>query len=255
MPNIFQNFLNQVTSGYRQADKQLGGWLPGGGTASPVSRAVQPVKNAVRLANVRDVALIPVLDKGLAAGVVPPVAGMYARFLSGTSNPLTELPPALQAEMPGAYVSATTPKQILNPEWETALQNKTKEKLTQIKDPVIARMFALEDLNTAKIPQYISSQEVIDKKGSIPIGQRDYRSGSVLSESLGRFWIDPETKEAKDRYDFNYYMSPVPAPSMQDPIQGIQMLLERNPRGAIPLADALGLIRPGAGYEIKAPLK
>jgi hypothetical protein len=42
MPNIFQNFLNQVTSGYRQADKQLGGWLPGGGTASPVTRTVFP---------------------------------------------------------------------------------------------------------------------------------------------------------------------------------------------------------------------
>lgn len=42
MPNIFQNLLNQVTSGYRQADKQLGGWLPGGGTASPVTRAIFP---------------------------------------------------------------------------------------------------------------------------------------------------------------------------------------------------------------------
>jgi hypothetical protein len=41
MPNIFQNFLNQVTSGYKEADKRLGGWLPGGGTASPVTRAKQ----------------------------------------------------------------------------------------------------------------------------------------------------------------------------------------------------------------------
>jgi hypothetical protein len=42
MPNVFQNFLNQVTSGYKEADKRLGGWLPGGGTASPVTRAVLP---------------------------------------------------------------------------------------------------------------------------------------------------------------------------------------------------------------------
>lgn len=42
MPNIFQNFLNQVTSGYKEADKRLGGWLPGGGTASPVTRVVFP---------------------------------------------------------------------------------------------------------------------------------------------------------------------------------------------------------------------
>ena len=255
MPNLFQQFLNQVSSGYKEADKRLGGWLPGGGTASPASRAVQPVKNAVKLANVRDVALIPALDKGLSAGVVPPVAGMYARFLSGTSKPLTELPPALQAEIPGAYASAITPKQILNPKWETALQTKTKEKLTQIEDPIIARMFAISDLNAAKIPQYISSQKVIDKTGNVPIGQRDYRSGSVLSESLGRFWIDPTTKEIKDRYDFNYYTPEYIGPSMRDPVAGLQMLKEGNPRGAIPLADALGLIKPGAGYEIKAPLR
>ncbi len=45
MPNLFQNFLNQVTSGYKEADKRLGGWLPGGGTASPVTRAVFPPQN------------------------------------------------------------------------------------------------------------------------------------------------------------------------------------------------------------------
>jgi len=39
--DLFQKFLNQVTSGYRQADKQLGGWLPGGGTASPVTAKLQ----------------------------------------------------------------------------------------------------------------------------------------------------------------------------------------------------------------------
>lgn len=42
MPNFFQQFLNQVGSGYKEADKRLGGWLPGGGTASPVTRAVFP---------------------------------------------------------------------------------------------------------------------------------------------------------------------------------------------------------------------
>ena len=253
--DLFQQFLNRVGQGYKQADKALGGWLPGGGTASPVSRPVQRAIEAVKLPNVRDAVLIPVLDKGLAAGVVPPVAGMYARFLSGTSKPLTELPPALQAEIPGAYTNATTPKQILNPEWETALQTKTKEKLAQIKDPGIARMFAIDDLNTAKIPKYISSQEVINKKESIPIGQKDYQEGSVLSESLGRFWVDPVTKEVKDRYDFNYYTPEYIDPSMQNPVAGLQMLKEGNPRGAISLADALGLIKPGAGYEIKAPLK
>lgn len=42
MPGLFQNFLNRVGQGYKEADKRLGGWLPGGGTASPVTRAVFP---------------------------------------------------------------------------------------------------------------------------------------------------------------------------------------------------------------------
>lgn len=42
MPNLFQTFLNQVGQGYKKADKRLGGWLPGGGTASPVTRTVFP---------------------------------------------------------------------------------------------------------------------------------------------------------------------------------------------------------------------
>lgn len=41
MPNFFQQFLNQVSSGYKEADKRLGGWLPGGGTASPLTRSKQ----------------------------------------------------------------------------------------------------------------------------------------------------------------------------------------------------------------------
>lgn len=36
--SLFGKLLNK----YRQADKQLGGWLPGGGTASPVTRSVFP---------------------------------------------------------------------------------------------------------------------------------------------------------------------------------------------------------------------
>lgn len=39
---LFERFLNQINQGYKQADKRLGGWLPGGGTASPLTRAVFP---------------------------------------------------------------------------------------------------------------------------------------------------------------------------------------------------------------------
>ena len=39
--DLFQRFLNQVGQTYKAADKATGGWLPGGGVASPLTRARQ----------------------------------------------------------------------------------------------------------------------------------------------------------------------------------------------------------------------
>lgn len=47
--NPFQQLLNTVGRGYREADKRLGGYLPGGGTPNPLS-------NTIRAINPRDVA-------------------------------------------------------------------------------------------------------------------------------------------------------------------------------------------------------
>lgn len=41
MGDLFQKFLNRVQQSYREADKATGGWLPGGGVASPLTRARQ----------------------------------------------------------------------------------------------------------------------------------------------------------------------------------------------------------------------
>jgi hypothetical protein len=252
---FFQQFLNKARQGYGQVDKNVFGGLLPGGAASLASPVKQQIQKTFSPANVRDVALIPALDKGLSTGAIPPVAGMYARFLTGTSKPLTELPPALQAEIPAAYANATTGKQINNPEWDTALQKKINENLTSIKDPVIARMFAVNSLESSSIPRYISSEQVIKRKGNIPVGYGDYPDSSILTESLGQFWIDPRTKEVRDRYDFNYYTPELTDANLRNPLAGLQMLKEGNPRGAIAISDALGLIKPGAGYEIKAPLR
>lgn len=39
--DLFQRFLNQVGQKYKEADKAVGGWLPGGGVASPLTKARQ----------------------------------------------------------------------------------------------------------------------------------------------------------------------------------------------------------------------
>jgi hypothetical protein len=98
---FFQKLLNK----YQQADKQLGGWLPGGGTAAPPVRAMQAAAPiAGRFAGVfRDQAVIPILDKGIETGVLPTKEAMFARYLTGTSKPLTVYPEPLLNKISGAY--------------------------------------------------------------------------------------------------------------------------------------------------------
>lgn len=260
MPNLFQNFLNRVGQSYKKADERLGGWLPGGGTAAPTTRLVQQVQKPFKPANIRDVVLIPALDRGLSSGAVPPTEGMYARFLSGTSKPLTELPPALQKEIPRAYEGAIEPREKTNPEWFNLFLNNYAQKSKQF-DPIVAKQLSIAAASESGIPRFLTAGSEIDKKGNVAISQQDYASETnpernVLSQTLGRFHVNPKTKMVIDRYDFNYYMpGSEHLPAYTDPISGINMLKENNPRGAIPLAHALGFIRPGSGYPIKAPFQ
>lgn len=258
MPNLFQTFLNQVQSGYKEADKRLGGWLPGGGTAAPVTRVVQEVQKPFKPASIRDNVLIPALDRGLSSGAVPPTEGMYARFLSGTSKPLTELPPALQKEIPSAYAGAIEPREKTNPQWFNLFLNNYAQKSKQF-DPTIAKQLSIAAANESGIPRMLKAGSELDKKGNIAINYQDYEQDTnknILSNTLGSFHVNPETKTVIDRYDFNYYMPGAEhLPTYTNPIAGIGMLRENNPRGAIPLAHTLGLIKPGAGYEIKAPFR
>ena len=93
--DLFQNLLNK----YQQADKQLGGWLPGGGTAAPVTRKAQELTRSFTPAVIRDKIAIPFLDKGIESGLFPAAPAMFGRYLSGTSNPLTVLPVSIKQDV------------------------------------------------------------------------------------------------------------------------------------------------------------
>jgi hypothetical protein len=68
-------------------------------------QTVAPI--AGRLAGaIRDQAVIPVLDKGIETGVLPTKEAMFARYLTGTSKPLTVYPKPLLDEISGAYDQA-----------------------------------------------------------------------------------------------------------------------------------------------------
>jgi hypothetical protein len=110
--DIFQNLLNK----YKQADKQLGGWLPGGGTAAPPVRAIQAAASiGGRFAGaIRDQAVIPALDKGIESGVLPATPAMFARYLTGTSNTLTTLPTSIKQDISRLVSQSSNYPELVN---------------------------------------------------------------------------------------------------------------------------------------------
>lgn len=93
---------------YQQADKALGGWLPGGGTGNPLSKpaqqAVTQIKEAPAKAAkaLRDLAIVPAIDAGIESGVLPTKEAMFARYLTGTEKPLTAYPKEGKEAIKGA---------------------------------------------------------------------------------------------------------------------------------------------------------
>lgn len=94
MPNLFQTLLNQVNRGYGQIDKSVfKGVLPGGASiSSSIAPDIRNISQSPLYKTVRDKVAVPLLDRGMEAGVIPAKEGMFARFLSGTSQPLTRIP-------------------------------------------------------------------------------------------------------------------------------------------------------------------
>lgn len=92
--DLFQNLLNKVSRGYGQVDKGVfKGLLPGGASISPgVSSVVRTFSASPAYKIARDKAAIPLLDVAMERGIVPAKEGMFGRFLSGTSIPLTRIP-------------------------------------------------------------------------------------------------------------------------------------------------------------------
>jgi len=236
MPNIFQQFLNQVGTGYKEADKRLGGWLPGGGTASPITRAKQEGER--RLAG------------RIAAQQMPQYPGQPGRFASqgqllnavratteAGSNPFSLLisdptetkrvaeyyrqNPSLQNQydlstnMFLRYLSGTGSKGLeIAPDvgkqiYADIQQQEQKFTSSPYRESTISARtnpaYIKENLLQGNIPVYYGglSDAVAPHKAQLPfdIGQR-----WQLQNSLGSFWARPtDTGYAiDDRYNFAY---------------------------------------------------
>lgn len=99
MEKLFERFLNTTRQSYGQVDKNIfRGLLPGGASiSSGVAPLVRMASQSPVYKTLRDKVAIPVLDKGMEVGVVPAKEGMFARFLSGTSQPLERIPAETKA--------------------------------------------------------------------------------------------------------------------------------------------------------------
>lgn len=99
MENLFERFLNTTRQSYGQVDKNIfRGLLPGGASiSSGVAPLVRMASQSPVYKTLRDKVAIPVLDKGMEVGLVPAKEGMFARFLSGTAQPLERIPAETKA--------------------------------------------------------------------------------------------------------------------------------------------------------------
>jgi len=91
--DIFQNLLNKVRAKYKEADKAAGGWLPGGGVASPLTRAVFPpqpfpkrAEELSRITGVKARFIDPEKTPSLVRQVAPVVAPLWGT--QDYANPL-----------------------------------------------------------------------------------------------------------------------------------------------------------------------
>jgi len=155
--------------------------LPGGGTAAPPVRAMQTVVPiAGRLAGaIRDKAVIPVLDKGIETGVLPTKEAMFARYLTGTSKPLTVYPKPLLNKISEAYDQAaieTTRVDVdkifkqnhpLYRQYETT-QNELNNLQTRLRDQ--AEMFGVESSaqDRQKLKQYEQKTNELRESLNLP---------------------------------------------------------------------------------------
>lgn len=180
MPNLFEQFLNNVNQKYKEADKFTGGWLPGGGTAAPPVRAIQAaVPIAGRFAGtLRDQTVIPVLDKGIETGVLPIKETMFARYLTGTNKPLTVYPRPLLNKISEAYdqVAIETTKDKVdkifkqNPlfrQYETT-QNELNNLSTRIHDQVEMTGVESSVQDRQKLKQYKQKTNELRQSLNLP---------------------------------------------------------------------------------------
>ena len=119
-----------------------------------------------------------------------------------------------------------------------------------------------KDIAQQEVQTHINTGRMQGKErpnGDIPIHRGTVYpfSQSKIKDSLGSYTVNEKDNLITDTYDFNYYNENHPDVGEYTGgiDQGIEMLKQGNPRGAIPVLDQLGIVKPGQGYEVRMPYK
>jgi len=241
MPNLFEQFLNNVNRGYGQVDKNVFGGLLPGGAATPIGAAYQGVKGT-RLEPV------PSPINRRAASLVDAGTGAIARTQPFVENSIKTLPDPMQsgiasslnalpfsANLFARYLTGIGNKNLQIPESATAgikqeLDIKTKQlplKISQLELGVNNLTDMLNDAKAGRTSSFkplgytTTVQSLNDglaetksnlnraRQGDVAFnayGAQDQNPLTSPSTSFGQVWFSPKEQgyQANEKYDFSY---------------------------------------------------
>jgi len=229
-------FFQRLLNAYKKADKQAGGWLPGGGTASPLTRATQEgernMANQIRQQSQQYVGqpgrlagrgqLSNVVRATTQAGTNPvSVALGDPKAVEKVSQYYAQYPEMqnefdLNTNMFLRYLSGTGADGLkIAPEVGKQLYSDIKQREQQILNPQYRESIISNPINPAYMKQGLlagrtpvyyggSSEAIVPQKELLPT---DKGERWQLDRSLGSFWAEPTDNgyAIKDeRYNFGY---------------------------------------------------
>lgn len=179
--DIFQNLLNKTRQGYGQIDKNVfKGLLPGGASvSSSVAPLVRMASQSPVYKTIRDKVVIPVLDKGMEVGFVPAKEGMFARFLSGTSQPLERIPAETKTAEALLNQKLTQPVTV-NP--LRIMAEKAQQNSIDANRSVVGQneMYYMHGIGAPATQEQISRADMLDQKVNDYVKQLGLRSSIDL---------------------------------------------------------------------------
>ena len=234
--DIFQNLLNTVRAKYKEADKATGGWLPGGGVASPLTRAKQEgerkmadqirrqseqyvgqpgrfagqgqLLNAIRATTQAGTNPVSVALGNLKA--VEKVSKYYAQY------PETQNEFDLNTNMFLRYLSGTGADGLkIAPEVGKQIYSDIKQREQQLINPQYRESIISNPINPSYMKQGLlagrtpvyyggSSEAIVPQESLLPT---DKGERWQLDRSLGSYWAEPTDNGyaiKNERYNFGY---------------------------------------------------